>query len=98
MRDRSSTPNGDGPIQMGDLVMFVRSCCLGFRDGASIFIVGSLRPSRASGTCSSCGGSLPDEPYASDAPQHPGAPISWLKKIPPLSELGDVETKETIHA
>ena len=29
------------PIKVGDLVMFVRSCCDTFRDGVSIFVVAS---------------------------------------------------------
>jgi hypothetical protein len=86
------------PIKVGDLVMFVHSCCIAFRDGVSIFTVSSIRPSRPSGRCSGCWKTLPDERYASDSPKYPGAPISWLKRIPPLSELGDVENKEEQHA
>lgn len=83
------------PIKIGDLVAIVRSCCVGFRDGVSIFRVESMRPTRTSSFCSSCGGTLPNEAYASDAPQYPGAPISWLKRIPPLEKLEGLESEET---
>lgn len=82
------------PIKIGDLVAIVRSCCVGFRDGVSIFRVESMRPTRTSARCSTCGGELPKEPYAADAPQYPGAPVSWLKRIPPLEKLEGLESEE----
>lgn len=76
-------------IRLGDLVMFVKSCCIKFRDGASIFEVGNITPHPPAYCCSYCHSILPRERYASESEMYPGAPISWLKKIPPLSELED---------
>ena len=85
------------PIKIGDLVMFTRSCCDRFRDSVAVFVVASIRPTRTSSWCSGCRRELPNEPYAADAPQYPGAPVSWLKRIPPLGELESEKTKEPIH-
>lgn len=82
------------PIKVGDLVMVVkwphehRQKYLGH-----IFPVQSIA---AYVSCSQCG-QLWVEPTA-ETPTHRGVPISWLKKIPPLSELDDVKRDEEITA
>lgn len=84
-------------IKVGDLVMFRHVCCDAFTDGVTVFTVASIRPTRAGYSCAACNSRLPDEPHAADAPQYPGAPISWLKRIPPLGELEDVNEKEDLR-
>lgn len=88
----------DKPIDIGDLVMFVKSCCDGFRDGVSIFKVQHIKPSRPAGFCTHCLTPLPMDRYAADDARYGGAPVSWLKRIPPLGELGDVKRDEEITA
>jgi hypothetical protein len=87
------------PIKVGDLVQVVRCCCIGYLDGVSTFIVADIHPRVKYATrCSACYAHLPSDSYASDVPGIPGAPLSWLKRIPPLSELGDVRHDEEITA
>lgn len=87
----------DKPISVGDLVVFVRSCCDGFRDGVTIFRVTHIMPTRSAPRCSRCYGPLPVDRYAADAP-HGGAPLQWLKRIPPLDELESEKREEEIPA
>lgn len=86
------------PIKIGDLVMFTHWCCDQFSDGATIFTVASIRPSRSASCCSYCRKTLPHDRYAADAPQYPGAPFSWLKKIDPPQEKQDERHDEEITA
>jgi hypothetical protein len=82
----------DKPISVGDLVMYTRSCCDGFRDGINIFRVGSIHDAHwGRAICTGCKKELPPTIYAAREPSESGAPLSWLKRIPPLSELGDKE-------
>jgi hypothetical protein len=77
------------PIKVGDLVMYTRSCCMGFRDGINIFRVAAFQSPSYSPrySCACCKADLPIEAYAAQAADESGAPLSWLKRIPPLSEL-----------
>ena len=77
----------DKPISVGDLVMFTHSCCDGFRDGVTIFVVAAIDQLPPKVRCRLCYCKLPDEARASTAIGEPGAPLSWLKRIPPPSEL-----------
>lgn len=72
---------------MGDLVMVVKACCDRYMDGTVIFRVAGMRSGRPAGFCNYCWKELPHGAYAADAPQYPGAPVGWLKRIPPLGEL-----------
>ena len=87
---------GEAPtavIKVGDLVYFVRSCCMAYREGHSIFVVHHIveLPFRAS--CSKCGQQMPFGLYAG-CDGKLGAPVGWLRRIPPLSELESTEHKE----
>ena len=89
----------DKPISVGDLVAIVRSCCIPFRDGVTIFRVESMRPDRAASVCKHCAKEFPRETYACDTSfPRGGAPLSWLKRIPPLSEIEGEKRDEEITA
>lgn len=77
--------------------MFVRSCCNEFTDGVTVFRVVHIKPSRPAGFCSKCHQPLPHDRYAADQPVYGGAPLQWLKRIPPLSELEGERTQEDIR-
>lgn len=98
MSRASHTTPPSQQIGIGDLVMFVRSCCDGFRDGVLIFRVESIKPTRPAGRCSTCWRPLPHDRYAADNPTYGGAPLQWLKKIDPPAEPERIETEETIDA
>ncbi len=86
------------PIKVGDLVMFVKACCDRFRDGVTVFRVVSINARPLGAHCSWCGRDLPKEARASDEPvSDSGAPLSWLKRIPPLSELESEKQKEDLR-
>jgi hypothetical protein len=84
----------DRPIQVGDLVQVVRGheCDLG-----STFRVGQIRePTLWGWICPKC--SCIDrspELWADRGDEH-GAPLSWLKRIPPLDELEGERTQENL--
>lgn len=87
------------PIKVGDLVMVVKACC-SETVRSPVFTVSDFdwkQPN--SELCSFCKAPIPAEPHASDrsGPWHV-YPVSWLKKIPPLSELDDVKHDEEITA
>lgn len=93
------------PINVGDLVMYTRSCCIAYRDNTHIFRVGTIHKpwwhtflgvSASRVTCSACGATLPDEMYAAEHHKQPGAPLSWLKRIPPLGELEGEQRREEL--
>ena len=88
--------SAERPIAVGDLVVFVRSCCIGFRNGASIFRVAEIITLQGA-ICEFCNRRLPSESYASISVGDFGAPFSWLKRIPPLSDLEGVRTEEPMH-
>ena len=85
------------PIQVGDLVAYRRVCCDTFTDGIWIFRVGVLHDVRPAGCkCSGCGRLIPSGLNAAEFAKFPGAPLSWLKRIPPLSELEGERTQEKL--
>lgn len=75
-------------IKVGDLVMVIRWCCASGPQGA-IFTVAGVANTQTH-QCRHCWEYLPVEtfPVSAGAPEvRNGAPISWLKRIPPLDEL-----------
>jgi len=88
----------DQTINPGDLVYVARDCC-GHWLGR-IFTVGHAAGREAH--CDYCR-LLVQEPLVVNAEflQRPGmycAPLSWLRRIPPLSELENIDNKEEIPA
>lgn len=87
-------------ISVGDLVMIVRPDCersahfVGGRIG-KVEAIGTL-PTVISPHCDGCGRRYAVSECTTIGYIHP--PLSWLQKIPPLSELEDEHTKEEIHA
>lgn len=87
-------------IQVGDLVMIVRPDCeraarfVGGRIG-KVEAIGTL-PTAVSAHCDGCGRRYAVSECTTVGYIHP--PLSWLRKIPPLSELEDTENKEVLHA
>lgn len=93
----------DEPINVGDLVMLVRGHeCLMARHGGLIFRVAQLVPQRGGGwKCPKCGErdiGKNDAWGAHWTMEDKGIPLSWLKRIPPLDELDDVQRDEEITA
>lgn len=87
------------PIAVGDLVQVVRGC--GCWNG-SIFIVKTFIAYAPAVDCGKCAFSLSPAPtLAVSENWRLGkmlcAPLSWLKRIPPLSELEGVDTQENIR-
>ena len=87
----------DRPIQVGDLVQVVRwypcNCC-----GGQISRVVSLLLDSPCNGCSVCGSDIPLQFYALATLDGFGeAPIQWLKRIPPLSELEGAQTQEKLR-
>ena len=88
------------PIQVGDLVIIVRghSCTMERYRGA-IFRVAKIVPATGGGwRCVHC--KLNDqwgpEPGAYWKEKGGSAPLSWLKRIPPLDELEGEKTQESL--
>jgi hypothetical protein len=81
-------------IKAGDLVMVVHSCC--GDQGGIVFTVGSLYE-RASWTCDACKHREKAIQAATSATQANGRlchwPIAWLKRIDPLSDPEEAQTK-----
>jgi len=90
------------PISLGDLVMIVRACVPQLQGW--IFVVNEFHYREAT-DCSWCGGdhketfAVAKEPYANlQGDLCYAAPISWLKRIPPLEELEHAEDHDEITA
>jgi hypothetical protein len=85
----------DKPISVGDLVMVVRACC-SRRVRPLIFKVARIDEGTIGGICVDCGAQMPTDSFG--GPDGPvGQPVSWLKRIPPLSELEGETTQEDIR-
>jgi hypothetical protein len=83
------------PIKVGDWVMVVRVCCDKYMDGAGpIFRVAKIHGLGRGTICTYCEAITPNTDRAAAEGVLVGVPLPWLKRIPPLSELGDVEHKE----
>jgi hypothetical protein len=88
----------DKPISVGDLVTYRKVCCPRFTDGVWIFRVAVMHRQRpADCKCMGCGAPIPYEVCAAELSEYPGTPLSWLKRIPPLSELEGERTQEDIR-
>lgn len=89
------TEKSDGHIQVGDLVQVVRGHVC---DWGRIFVVASINVSEAGWHCPHC----PTESYDScewvedGIKEGIGADITWVRRIPPLSELEGERTDEQI--
>lgn len=83
------------PIQAGDLVQVVRGCC-----GRYVGIprrVASFR--QADSKCPKCGYEMYGFTKAvfENCEMPRGAPLHWLRRIPPLSELEGQRTEESLR-
>ena len=78
------------PIEVGDLVQVVHSCCDKFVVYPT-FVVQDLTPT--GDFCFFCSTSLPPGMSAGD-PHRYGYPVQWLRRIPPLSELASEPRRE----
>lgn len=97
-------------IRVGDLVVMVRGHECLYAKGAGIpFTVTELvHPTGGGWMCGYCQqrsagpneeGALGIKPYRATSPGNLTAiPISWLKRIPPLSQLDDVKCDEELTA
>lgn len=85
----------DRPIQVGDLVVILRGCC----DDSQVGHIKTVEGIRHYGRlhCSACGLEI-SHPFATwlNGRHMWGRPLSWLKRIDPLSELDDVKREEEI--
>lgn len=88
-------------IEVGDLVVIVRGhdCILRCWAGVPFRVEEIRQPVSGGWRCSMCGRDLmgPNEPSA--GPFHRGyVPISWLKRIPPLTDLERQDEREKVSA
>ena len=88
------------PIKVGDLVVIVRGhSCSMERYLGMVFVVAAIRQARCGGWhCPHCNRN--DQWGPEPAAEWVGvgnAPLSWLKRIPPLSELEGQRTEETLR-
>jgi len=88
----------DKPIAVGDLVQVVKACC---RKTVltPVFVVDRMWNPGAGSECAFCRTNFPIETTAVHAfkPNNHAYPLSWLKRIPPLSELEGVKSEETLR-
>jgi len=83
------------PIKVGDLVYVVRNHCPSRYEGTVATVTDLAFP--YSGHCPACQTFF----TACAAKLDDGRgwnPIQWLRRIPPIGELGDVQQKEDIRA
>jgi hypothetical protein len=85
------------PIKVGDVVMQVHSCCGAYL--GRIFMVEHIRPGPGSIYWFVCGKCTAPrfQPVYAFTYGIAAAPLAWLKRIPPLSELEGVKTEEDIR-
>lgn len=90
-------------IKVGDLVMVVRTCCSvsAERVMGALFTVSHIGNELAK--CSGCGATDFGGLFAFSSEKYGKrriadmAPISWIKRIPPLSELEGQNEKKELH-
>ena len=86
-------------IKVGDLVVVTRTCCEEFTMGHYIFTVGKFTDMALAGAeCMFCHSHLPSEIEAIPDGDDCAFPLSWLKKIDPLSEPESEKRDEEITA
>lgn len=83
-------------IKVGDLVMVAYSCCNDGLGRVGTVRGFSKRPTYGVMRCNRCGNAFPKITKAADIGDGEEWPLSWLKRIPPLSELE--KNKEELHA
>ena len=85
------------PISVGDLVQIVRTDC----EESARKVVGLVYTVGGIGTegrhCNWCKQEYPASAIALFAGTKRGAPLPWLKRIPPLEELEGEKTQEDIR-
>ena len=99
----------DKPISVGDLVMVVRghSCHMSQWGGVPFRVEGFVSPTGGGWTCGLCKArdvatneraalGLPGS-YVSGIDARRAMPLSWLRRIPPLSELEGQRTQEDMR-
>lgn len=86
------------PIRVGDLVIIVGNCCADADYRGEIHTVTAIH--EEGGRCRECGFRAPGSVAALPCPTNPswGIPLSWLKRIPPLSELESTHNEEKAPA
>ena len=86
-------------IAPGDLVQIVRDCC-GIYVGQTFFVARMMGASLH--RCQTCGYKSEQALVYTGQPQNGFnacyVPLAWLKKFPPLAELGDVKQEDEIAA
>jgi hypothetical protein len=86
----------DEPIKVGDLVVIVGDCC----DGELIGSIGTVERLHTDGLmCMRCG--FDSDGHGAVVRLRKGIDkqlYSWIRRIPPLSELDDVKHDEEIEA
>ena len=81
----------DRPIQVGDLVVVVNTCCPPATANGDIFRVGALFDTKT--MCQICG-HRNHGLHAGLRQTSSGVPVPWLKRIPPLEELEGERTQK----
>lgn len=86
-------------IKVGDLVQIVRWSCCGAYLGA-IFRVVEVDSYGMPPRCRQCGADIQHKTFAFEGSGIAfwAAPLSWLKRIPPLDELEGEKRREELHA
>jgi hypothetical protein len=86
------------PIQVGDLVQVVRSCCDRAPCYGDIFTVGAIRESFTQCSfCRSANRGLHGGTRIEGNSGVGGVPLEWLKRFPPLEELEGQRTEESLR-
>lgn len=84
----------DRPIAVGDLVMIVWPCCS--YHASKVFTVMDVIAYDATGVCKSCGHTVKKGTQLAAISDRIGYPLSWLKRIPPMSELEGERSQEKL--
>lgn len=85
----------DRPIQVGDLVQVVKSCC-DRHTRSPVFVVSKIFPA-GDEECLFCDHKFKRVIEAGDE-EGWSYPLEWLKRIPPLEELEGVEREAKVPA
>jgi len=86
------------PIKPGDLVIVIGNCCAKADYRGEIHVVKDVTSN--GGGCLDCGIQIPGDQAGLLCEHNPwwGLPLSWLRKIPPLSELESTHNEEKAPA
>lgn len=89
------------PIKVGDLVQVIHCCCVGTEVAVGhIFVVSRIVIPKGGRFTHKCGFFSTENKAIAEHKNRTldHAPLSWLKRIPPLSELEGEQRKEEINA